>query len=106
MGKPRNDNGGVKIRSSEYVCPNCAFTMEKAAYEDTLTCNIEYACPHCKHDGEVAVPYKRKTFEGVPCVIFECGKCKKKIGISKKMKASKVKGKKAETDIVTDDDDA
>lgn len=104
MGKPRNDDGGVKIRSSEYLCPSCGFTMEKGAYEDTLTCNIEYTCPHCTHNGEIAVPYKRKTFEGVPCVIFECGKCKKKIGISKKMKAPKVGKKKADEPVIDDED--
>lgn len=93
MGKPRDDKtGGVKIRAKEYVCPECGFTMEKQAYEDTLTCNIDYVCPFCGKSGETAVPYKRKTFEGVKAVMFECGSCKKKLGISKKMKDGKKKG--------------
>ena len=92
MAKPRNPNGGVKIRATEYACMECGHTIEKMAYEDTLTMNIEYTCPHCGKSGEIQTPYKRRTFEGVPCVVFECGACKRKIGISKKMKASKKKG--------------
>ncbi len=92
MGKPRGKDGSVKIRAKEYVCPECEHTVEKQEYEDTLTCNIQYTCPYCKKKGEAQVPYKRRTFEGVPAVVFECGSCKKKLGISKKMKAGKSAG--------------
>ncbi len=89
MGKPRNDTGGVKIRSLEYVCPACSHTVEKKAYEDTLTCNIQYTCPYCKKSGEAQAPFQRRTFEGAKAVVFECGSCKKKLGVTKKMKVGK-----------------
>ena len=91
MGKPAED-GHVKIRAKEYVCPECKYTVEKDQYEETLTCSIKYTCPHCEFSGEATAPYKRKSFMGVPAIIFQCGKCDQKIGITKKMK--EVKGKK------------
>lgn len=100
MGKPRGKDGHVMIRATEYVCPHasCAYTVAKKDYEDTLTCNIIYTCPYCKKAGETQVPYVRKTFDGVKAVVFDCQHCKKKLGISKKMKTGKsMKG---------DDDDA
>lgn len=97
MGKPRDPKtGDVKIRAKEYVCPECGHTVEKQAYEDTLTANVSYTCPHCSFSGETTIPYKRKTFEGVKALVFECGKCKAKIPVTKKMKATKKKGEEAE----------
>ncbi|MFC1742314.1 hypothetical protein ACFL3V_07300 [Nanoarchaeota archaeon] len=87
MGKPVDEKTGkVKIRAKEYVCPECGHTAEKKAHEETLECEIKYKCPECGEEGETAVPYKRKTFNGMKAVIFNCGKCKAKIGITKKMK--------------------
>src|SRR3989338_4522682 len=60
MGKPV-ENGKVKIRAKEYVCPACKYTVEKAEYEATLSCDIIYTCPSCKHSGETTVPYQRKS---------------------------------------------
>lgn len=91
MGKPV-DKGKVKIRAKEYVCPACGYEESKDEHEPKLTVEIIYTCPHCGNSGEATTPYKRKSFEGVPAYIFECGKCKKKIGITKKMKAGKKKG--------------
>ena len=102
MGKPKNETGGIKIRASEYVCPSCGHTVEKKAYEDTLTCNIIYTCTHCGKAGEAHVPYQRRTFEGVQAVVFDCDHCHKKLGVSKKMKEGKKKGEKA---IVSDEED-
>lgn len=102
MGKPVED-GSVKIRAKEYRCPSCGHTVPKDEYEPTLTVMIKYTCPYCGNAGEATTPYKRKTFEGVPSYVFECSKCHKKIGITKKMKAPKKKGAKEEA--VADDDD-
>ena len=94
MGKPRDPKtGGVKIRAKEYVCPECNHTVEKVEYEDTLTANVAYTCPHCGHKGETQIPFKRKSFEGVKALVFQCDKCKGKIPITKKMKEA---GKKEE----------
>jgi len=86
MGKPV-EKGKVKIRAKEYICPECKYTVEKTAYEDTLTANIAYTCPHCSNKGETTIPFKRKSFEGVKALVFLCDKCKQKIPITKKMKA-------------------
>lgn len=101
MGKPRDEKtGAVKIRAKEYICPACNYTVEKTEYEDTLTANIAYTCPHCKAKGETQIPFKRKSFEGVKALVFLCDKCKGKIPITKKMKAV---GKKGEEELPDDD---
>jgi len=91
MGKPR-EGGKVKIRAPEYVCPECGHSVEKKEYESSLTANISYKCPKCGNEGEIQVPYKRKAFQGVPAIVFECQKCGEKIAITKKMKEPKKKG--------------
>jgi predicted RNA-binding Zn-ribbon protein involved in translation (DUF1610 family) len=90
MGKPV-EKGKKKIRAKEYVCPSCNFTEEKVEHEESLEVEIQYKCDHCGHEGEATTPYKRKTWEGVKAYVFECGKCKAKIGLTKKMKAAKKK---------------
>ena len=94
MGKPV-EKGKVKIRAEVYVCPACGYSQDKTEHEEALNLEIIYTCPYCGNSGEATTLYKRKTFNGVPSYIFECGKCKKKIGISKKMKKEKVKGEAA-----------
>lgn len=87
MSKPVDPKTGkVKIRAKEYVCPECNYTVEKKAYEESLECEIKYTCPECGHSGETAVPFKRKKFQGVDAIVFLCDKCKAKIPITKKMK--------------------
>jgi len=86
MGKPVDKNGKVKIRAKEYVCPNCSHTVEKTAYEETLTCNVQYVCSACSYSGETQTPYKRKKVDGVHAIQITCEKCKNKINITKKMK--------------------
>ena len=88
VGKPV-EKGKVKIRAKEYVCPECGYTKEKEEYEESCTVNVIYKCPYCGNEGETTTPYKMKTFEGVKSYVFECQKCGKKIGITKKMKKSK-----------------
>ena len=95
MGKPK-EKGKVKIRATEYVCPECGYTVEKGEYEDTLTANIQYTCPHCGFEGETQIPFKRKKIQmfdeesgkkkAVDALRFQCEGCGKNIDITKKMK--------------------
>ena len=86
MGKPRDEKGKVKIRAKYYECPECKYKVDKQEYEDTLTANIIYTCPHCSHKGELQIPFKRKNYHGVPALVFVCQQCNEKIPITKKMK--------------------
>ena len=86
MGKPRDKSGKVQIRAKEYVCPECKYTVPKQDFEDSLTCSIRYTCQHCGKSGETAIPYKRKNFQGVQALVFECQSCHQKIPITKKLK--------------------
>src|SRR5574342_1207024 len=70
MGKPTDKSGKVLIRAKEYKCPNCGYTADKKGYEETLTANIQYTCPHCKHQGEAQIPFKRKKVMGVDSLRF------------------------------------
>lgn len=88
MGKPV-DGGKVKIRAKEYVCPECGFTEEKQAHEESLQIEAKYTCPHCGKQGEGTTEYKRKSFEGVKAYVVICEHCGGKIGITKKMKEGK-----------------
>ena len=88
--------GKVKIRAEEYQCPECKYTLPKQEYEDSLTTNIKYVCPHCQNSGETQIPYKRKKVQiideetlkktSVETLRFQCSSCKKNIDITKKMK--------------------
>ncbi len=100
MGKPVGENGGVKIRAKEYVCPACQYTVEKQAYEETLTANALYTCPSCLKEGEFTGPFKRKNVEGVLTFRFSCGSCGASIDVTKKMKT---KRKKGTTDVQDDE---
>ena len=93
MGKPV-EKGKVKIRATEYVCPECNYTEAKADHEKELHVCAEYTCPHCDHEGIADMPYKRKTFQGVKAFVFQCESCNKKIGITKRMSDPKKKKKK------------
>jgi len=105
MGKPVVD-GKAKIRALEYVCPNCKYTVEKQAYEDTLIANVDYTCPLCQFHGGMVLPFKRKKVEGVLTLRFPCEKCKGPIDVTKKMKEIKKKVKKgaAPVDVEVDDE--
>ena len=90
MGKPKDPKTGKpKIRAKEYVCPECENTVEKTAYEETLTANIRYVCPFCKNDSEIQVPFKRKRIKGADTLRFQCQKCGENIDVTKKMKKVK-----------------
>lgn len=95
MGKPRGEDGKVKIRAKEYVCPACGYIVGKE-YEDTLTASIAYTCPKCEHAGELQMPFKRKKMKmfddekqkqvTVDALQFSCSKCSHKLYVTKKMK--------------------
>ncbi len=89
MGKPKDASGKVKVRASEYVCEACGHSVEKKAYEATLTASITYTCPACGTEGETEIPYRRKKVQGVDALVFPCAKCGEKILVSKKMKDPK-----------------
>jgi predicted RNA-binding Zn-ribbon protein involved in translation (DUF1610 family) len=95
MGKPRDSKGKVKTRAEEYACPGCGYTVEKQAYEDSLTANAEYACPGCGSSGEAQIAFKRKNIGGVPTLRITCQKCSANIDVTKKMKGKKSKGNAA-----------
>jgi len=104
MGKPVVD-GKAKIRALEYVCPSCKYTVDKQAYEDTLTANVDYVCPACQFHGGITLPFKRKRVEGVLTLRFPCEKCAAPIDVTKKMKQIKKKVKKGAAPEAEDLDD-
>jgi uncharacterized CHY-type Zn-finger protein len=61
MGKPVDEKGKVKIRATYYECPECGNTIDKGKYEDTLTCNVIYICPYCKHKGRGTSALQKKN---------------------------------------------
>ena len=93
MGKPQKKNGKFDKKADHYVCYACGYSEKNEQVENSLVINIDYKCPYCGNEGETTSKYERKTFEGVPSYVFECQKCHKKIGLTKKMKESKKKSK-------------
>jgi len=91
MGKPIKKGGKIDKKADHYVCYSCAYSEGNEQVENSLMINVEYKCQHCGNEGETTTEYRRKSFEGVPSYIFECQKCGKKIGITKKLKESKRK---------------
>ena len=98
MGKPQKKHGKIDKKADHYVCYSCGYKESSEQVENSLMLNVEYKCPHCGHEGEATSEYKRKTFEGVPSYVFECQKCRRKIGITKKLKEGKKKAKEEDAD--------
>ena len=94
MGKPQKKGGKVDKKAGHYDCYSCGYQETNEQVENGLIINVEYKCPQCGNEGETTTEYKRKTFEGVPSYVFECQKCQKKIGLTKKLKEAKKKVKK------------
>lgn len=92
MVKPQKKGGKVDKKADNYVCNSCGYQESNEDVENNLTINVEYKCHYCGNEGETTSEYKRKTFEGVPSYVFECQKCHKKIGLTKKLKEKKKKG--------------
>ena len=97
MGKPQKKWGKVDKKAGYYVCYSCSYQESNEQLENNLVLNVEYKCTNCGNEGETTTEYKRKTFEGVPSYVFECQKCGKKIGVTKKMKKTKKKGKEEDS---------
>lgn len=90
MGKPRDKKtGGIKVRARVYVCPECEYTVKKKEYEETLTAEAKYTCPHCQKEGEATAPFKRKKIKGVDTLRMKCQHCGGNIDITKKMASKK-----------------
>ncbi|MBT7902836.1 hypothetical protein HN587_03160 [Candidatus Woesearchaeota archaeon] len=90
MGKPKDPKTGrAKIRAKEYVCPECKHIVEKVEYEETLEAECAYTCPECGKEGTGAIPFKRKTYQGISSLLFVCEHCSSKIPVTKKMKEKK-----------------
>jgi hypothetical protein len=114
MGKPVDaKTGKIQVRAKEYVCPECKYTEEKKEHEEKLSAMIIYECPFCSNKGETTTPFARKSWYGKKAVVFQCAKCKEKLGITKKLAMptdfiAKVHGKpvkKAAEAAVPDDED-
>jgi len=88
MGKPV-EKGKIKIRASEYICPECGYKEGKPDHEQRLKVEVMYKCPFCGKESEATTEYKRKKWLGVDAFVFSCEECDKKIGITKKMKVTK-----------------
>jgi len=96
MGKPV-EKGKVKIRAEEYVCPSCGFIESKIPHEESCMLDVVYKCPKCGNESEATIPYKRKKVmlfdeetqkkKSADAFVFECGKCREKIPITKKLKS-------------------
>ena len=93
MGKPQKKGGKIDKKAAYYVCNSCGYQESNENVENSLALNVEYKCPYCGNEGETTSEYQRKMFEGVPCYVFECQKCNKRIGLAKKLKDTKKKGK-------------
>ena len=91
MGKPQKKHGKIDKKADHYVCYSCGYKESNEQVENSLVLNVEYKCPYCGHEGEATSDYKRKTFEGMPSYVFECQKCRKKSGLTKKLKEGKKK---------------
>ena len=96
MGKPQKKGGKLDKKAGHYDCYSCGYQESNEQVENNLIVNVEYKCPHCGNEGEATTEYKRKTFEGVLSYVFECQKCRKKIGITKKLKEPKKKKSEAQ----------
>mgnify|MGYP001587088250 CR=1 FL=1 len=98
MSKPQKKGSKIDKKATYYICNSCGYQESNEQLENNLIINIEYKCPYCGDEGETTSEYKRKNFYGVKAYVFECQKCHKKIGLTKKMKEAK-KGTEDKSDI-------
>ena len=96
--KPSTKSGKPDKKSPIYVCKSCRYEEKNEDVENDLILNVEYRCPHCGSEGETTSEYKRNVFEGIPSYVFECQKCHKKVGLTKKLKEAKKKRKEEDSD--------
>ena len=89
MVKPLKKNGKIDKKADYYECKLCKYQEPNEEVEKNLKLEVQYKCPYCGNESETSTEYKRTIFEAVLSHVFECGKCGKKIGITKKLKKSK-----------------
>ncbi len=90
LSKPVDEKTGKpKIRSKIYV-DDAGKEYPVEEIDPTLKLEVKYKSPHNGEEGETTIPYKRKTFQGVPAFVFEDSEGNK-IPITKKMKQPKKK---------------
>ena len=90
--------GKIDKKAEYYACYSCGYQEPNEQVENSLLINVEYKCPHCGNEGETTSEYKRKVFEGIPSYVFECQQCRKKIGLTKKLKDTKKKKAEGDSD--------
>lgn len=92
LSKPINPSTGrPKVRSSVYV-DEAGNEFPCKEIDKDLILEIKYKSPYTGKEGETTIPYKRKTYMGVPAFVFEDQEGNK-IAITKKMKQPKKKKK-------------
>lgn len=90
MGKPIGEKTGKVMKKAEiYVCKECGYSEDMLKHEKDLAMSVKYTCPGCGFSGEAIIEYRLRSFEGVQAYVFDCATCKKRIGITKKMKKTK-----------------
>jgi predicted RNA-binding Zn-ribbon protein involved in translation (DUF1610 family) len=89
IGKPIKKNGKPDKKADHFECPECKHQISNEEAENIFKVEVKYTCPHCGNVGEATTEYKRRSFQGVQAFVFACGKCGEKIGITKKLKATK-----------------
>ena len=89
LGKPLKKDAKPDKKADYYECRQCGYKESNEEVETGLQLEVEYRCPYCGNEGQTTTEYERKVFEGVPAFVFVCGKCGKKIGLTKKLKATK-----------------
>jgi hypothetical protein len=93
LSKPVDKKTGrPKVRSKVYV-DDAGNEYPCDEINETLMLEIKYKSPYTNKEGETKIPYKRKTYLGVPSFVFEDQEGNK-LAITKKMKAPKKKKKK------------
>ncbi len=90
LSKPVDEKTGKpKVRSNIYVDDEGnEYPVEEI--NPTLKLEIKYKSPYNGEEGETTIPYKRKTYQGVPAFVFQDSEGNK-IPITKKMKQPKKK---------------
>lgn len=116
MSKPVDEKTGkIRVRALEYKCNNCGNIEDKKEHESKLNAMIIYECPFCNNKGETTVPFARKSWYGKKAIVFQCAKCKEKLGLVKKLgippdfmaklQGKPVKSASKDVDVEEDGDD-
>lgn len=92
LGKPVNPKTGKPKPRATYYVDDDGKEYPCAEIDPTLHMEIKYKSPFTGEEGETTIPYKRKTYLGVPSFVFEDAEGNK-IPITKKMKEPKKKKK-------------